>query len=86
MTYSENSNEQIQSVGQKRLNAFGIELGNVWKMSKELFILAQPTLGRSVRGGSWNHDVSDAGSGYRLDANAGYRNGYIGLALVRTCP
>ena len=86
VTHRGNSNQQIQSVGQKKLNAFGIELGNVWKMSKELYSQGQPAWGRSVRGGGWADDVSGAGSGSRHGAAAGRRSDDVGLALVRTCP
>lgn len=77
--------KQIQPVGQKTLNAFGIELGNVWKMSKDLYDPTYATWGRSVRGGTWDGGVNGARSDIRLGANAGFRNGSMGFSLVRTC-
>jgi len=41
-------------------------------------------LGRSIRGGSWNNDVSNAESGNRNNANAGNRNSNMGFGLVNT--
>jgi len=80
-----NSNGQIQPVGLKTPNRFGIELGNVWKISKDLYDAARPSWGRSVRGGSWCSDVRSAGLGVRDFALAGYRSGNMGFSLVRTC-
>ena len=37
VTQSGKSNRQVQPVGERRLNAFGGELGNVWKMSSDLY-------------------------------------------------
>jgi formylglycine-generating enzyme required for sulfatase activity len=90
VTYYGNSNpdgtgNQIQSVGNKTSNRFGIELGNVWKMSKDLHSPAQRSHGRSIRGGGWNNDINFAESGVRSSAYAGYRFDYVGLALVRSC-
>lgn len=90
VTHYNNSNtdgtgRRIQPVGQKTLNAFGIELGNVWKMSKDIYDPAHPEWGRSVRGGSWDYGVGFAESRIRLNADAGARYGNLGFSLVRTC-
>lgn len=85
VTHWGNSNRQIQPVGQKTLNGFGLELGNIWKMSKDLYDSAHPEWGRSVRGGSWGNDVSLAKSGNRNYAIAGNRGDRMGFSLVRTC-
>jgi formylglycine-generating enzyme required for sulfatase activity len=84
VTHAENSNGQIQPVGNKRPNAFGIELGNVAKMSKDIFDPANPYLGRSTRDHSWSHtiDGNSADSGF---VYAGYLRDFIGISLVRTC-
>lgn len=86
VTHWGNSGHQIQPVGNKTPNRFGIELGNVWKMSKELYDPAHRNYGRSVRGGGWGSDVYHAESGVRYHACAGDRDGYMGVSLVRTCP
>ena len=85
VTHQGNSNRQIQSVGQKLLNSFGIELGNVWKMSKTIFDPNQPEWGRSFRGGHWRFDVGIAKSVRRFHAYPGYRDDGISFSLVRTC-
>lgn len=86
VTHSENSNGQVQPVGQKRLNAFGVELGNVWKMSSDLYDTSHRNLGRSIRGGSCASVLSLAESGPPKIANAGNRYFNMGFGLVRTCP
>ena len=93
ITHSGNSGGQIQSVGRKdasgefviKKNEFGIELGNVWKMSKTLYDPARPGLGRSISGGSWLGGVGFAKSVGRSYANTGLRNAYMGFSLLRTC-
>jgi formylglycine-generating enzyme required for sulfatase activity len=85
VTYFGNSNRQIKPVGGKFLNKFGIELGNVWKMSKDIYIPTRPDWGRSIRGGSWSSFAHHAESGNRSSANVGYRFGRMGFSLVRTC-
>lgn len=83
--HSGNSDRRIQPVGQKTLNDFGIELGNVWKMSRSLRDPEHPEWGRSVRGGSWYDLFVFARSGGRVSTGAGGRVGNLGFALVRTC-
>ncbi len=80
-----NSRERIQPIGSKRANAFGIELGNVWKMSKDPFTTPQGSYGRVARGGSWFFDLSCAESSYRTIVYPGDRQDFVGLSLVRTC-
>jgi hypothetical protein len=83
VTHGGNSNGQIQPVGRKeiRLNAFGIELGNIWKMSKSLLA----PRARSVRGGSWLYNVLSARSDVSSSTDAGDRRSNLGFALVRQC-
>ena len=85
LTHAGNSNNQVQPVGHKWTNAFGIELGNVWKISKEDYDPTEPALGRAIRGGSCANDVSFAKSRFRGSAGAGNRVDDMGFALVRTC-
>jgi hypothetical protein len=94
LTHWNNSNGTIQPVGLKKLNAFGIELGNVWKVSKDLYKhLHERTrgswpLGRSMRGGSWHNIVTSAAkSDVRRMAQTGSsgRRDNIGFSLVRSC-
>ena len=82
VTHSGNSNGQVQPVGERRLNAFGVELGNVWKMSSDLYDTSRRNLGRSMRGGSWRLVVSNAESGNRNNANAGNRNSNMGFDCI----
>jgi formylglycine-generating enzyme required for sulfatase activity len=85
VTYSGNSNGRIQPVGLKTPNLCGIELGNVWKLSKDLYDPAHPHWGRSIRGGSWDDVVGYSESAERNGASAGYRGGSVGFSLVRRC-
>ena len=80
-----NSNGQVQPVRKKLTNAFAVESGNVWKMSKDLFHPAHPTWGRSMRGGSWYGVASGAWSAFHHYAFAGYRLDGMGFSLARTC-
>ena len=92
VTYYGNSNKpgpkvrQIQPVGHKKLNEFGIELGNVWKISKDMYDPAHSEWGRAACGGSWYSSASYASSGRRFDAGVGDRGSNDGFALLRTCP
>jgi formylglycine-generating enzyme required for sulfatase activity len=85
MTYSGNSNGKIQPVGGKKPNAFGIERGNVWKMSKDIFDSQAPHYGRSSHGCSALFGLCYAEPQTRLSAVAGYRGSRLGFSLVRTC-
>lgn len=85
VTHLGNSNGQIQPIGQKRLNGFGIELGNVIKITKDIFDSSRPQLGRVSRGGSWNSDRQFHGSNYRYPRLLGDRNNQVGFSLVRIC-
>ena len=85
VTYVDNSNQQIQPVGQKKFNAFGIELGNVQKISKTPYDPADPNWGRSVRGGGWSYADFYAESDYRHNMSIGSRDDDMGFSLVRTC-
>ena len=90
VTSWENSNpdgqgRRAQPVGNKRPNAFGIELGNVWELSSDLYNPLTLEWGRARRGGSWLDFVDGAGSARRDNANPGYAYGNVGFSLVRTC-
>ena len=77
---------QIQPVGLKKPNAFGVDiLGNVWTMSKDLYSSERPALGRSARGGSWTNRVDDAEVDFSRQAVAGYRFNNMSFSLVRRC-
>lgn len=85
VTHCKNSNDRIQPIGNKKLNAFGIELGNIWKMSKDIADPAHPEYGRSIRGGGWGYNVIYAESDVRRGAGAGDRLDGMGFSLVRRC-
>ncbi len=80
-----NSKGRVQPIGSKKTNAFEIELGNVWKMTKDLIDETQPLGGRTARGGSWFFDVSCAESNYRTIVYPGDRQNFVGFSLVRKC-
>lgn len=83
--YWDNSNHQIQSVGQKKLNAFGIEFGNVWKISSDLIDKMDPRRGRAVCSGDWIRVIPN-GLSVLLDTTlVGYRFPHVGFDLVRHC-
>ena len=92
VTHNGNSDGQIQPVGKKNVqgedaikkNAFGIELGNVWKLSKNVSHFGHH-FGRFTRGGSWNDQVNLAQSDRRMIAFSGDRNSDTGLSLTRKC-
>ena len=85
LDYSSNPDSQIQPVGQKYLNAFGIELGNVRKISKDLSSPAYPHWGQSMLGGSWNDDAYCSDSSVRNCEYAGRRTGTAGFSVIRIC-
>ncbi len=85
VTHEGNSAGRPRSVGLKRTNAFGLELGNVLRLSKDPYYTAHPSAGRSARGGCWFFDVRCASSKYKTIAYAGDRQDYIGFSLVRRC-
>ena len=85
VTHSGNSDWRLQPVGHKQLNAFGIELGNVWKLSRDIYDSERHEWGSSMRGGSFNFPDKLAKSKIRNAAGAGRRKGDIGFTLVRTC-
>jgi hypothetical protein len=78
VTYMANSYGQMQPVGSKRLNGFGIELGNALKLSKN----------NTVRGGAWNSPAYQAQSNFKNDLSITglTRHPTIGFTLVKTCP
>ncbi len=85
ITHEGNSSGRLRPVGLKRVNAFGLELGNVWKLSKDPYYVSQPKVGRTARGGCWFFDLSCASSHYKTIAYAGDRQDFIGFSLVRRC-
>ena len=85
-THEDSPDSRVHTVGLKRLNAFGLELGNVWKLSKDIFDPNAPLCGRSLRGGVWRH----AGRNHHLFSSempycdgAGVRSEFKGFTLVR---
>jgi hypothetical protein len=89
VTYYGNSGtdggRKLQPVGHKKLNAFGIELGNIWKVSKDLLVPSNPLFGRSRIGGSWKSSPEWAKSNRITFAGIGNRSDDIGFTLVRYC-
>jgi hypothetical protein len=82
------SGRQVQPMGTKKVNAFGIERPSVWMMSKDIYDSTHPDWDRSMRGGSWDVIAYGAESRIRHGAFAGRRFDLIGLMgfpLVRTC-
>lgn len=85
ITHYGNAYGIIRPIGRKIRNKFGVELGNVWKLSKDIWDSRYPECGRSVRGGGYNCMCHDAVSGRRACQGCGWRDGYTGFSLVRTC-
>lgn len=86
VTHAGNSNNRIPRVGSKKLNKFGVSIGDgILKMSKDLSNQQSPEQGRSIRGGSWIGLTVAALSVARFRAFAGNRSGDMGFSLVRTC-
>ena len=92
VTHYGNSNKpdpkvhQIQPVGHKKLNEFGIELGNVWEISKNIYDSKHPELGRAAYGRSWRYNASSSSFGKLIGAGVGDRDSYFGFVLLRLCP
>ena len=87
VTHSGNSNGRIQEIGRKLTNSFGIELGNVYKISKDIYNSEWPSFGRTKLGGSWSDDIQLAKSAPSnlWKTIAGFRWSDTGFSLVRTC-
>jgi hypothetical protein len=79
------SGRQVQPMGTKKANAFGIERPSVWMMSKDIYDATRPNWGRSMRGGCWVNHGNFAGTRIRNNADSGGRNEFVGFPLVRTC-
>jgi hypothetical protein len=77
VTHQLNSSGQMQPVGLKIPNGFGIELGNVWKLSKD----------GTIRGGAWSNSVYQARSAFKnhLSVPGITRHPSIGFVLLKTC-
>jgi formylglycine-generating enzyme required for sulfatase activity len=91
LTHEGNSNTdgigpKIQPIGRKKLNSFGIELGNIWKMSKDIYDSVHPNWGRSKRGGGWFDSKVNMRSDNRSGLSfPGVRYTHVGFTLVRKC-
>lgn len=83
---SARSNHEIKPIGLKELNAFGVELGNVWLLTQDIYDPEHPNWGRSIRGGSWKYNVDSAESHVRLNVQVDAPIDDVGFAWSRTCP
>jgi formylglycine-generating enzyme required for sulfatase activity len=95
--YESNSGGSTQAVGQKRANGWGLHdmSGNVWEWcwdlkgdypSATVVYPVGPASGsiRVRRGGSWRFDPQGARVANRGGDDPGYRNGVLGVRLLRT--
>jgi formylglycine-generating enzyme required for sulfatase activity len=93
--FSENSNGQLQPVGRKKPNAWGLHdmHGNVWEWCNDWFAEYQsgavvdpkgPSKGldRVLRGGSWFGLASSCRSAYRYGLDPSIRFGSLGFRLL----
>lgn len=94
VTHKENSGGQIQPVGHKRLNEFGIELGNVYKISKDScrwLTLEHHSVSYArfcdLSPGSYCSEVHSAAARLHTDIQIGPRlcREDAGFVLVRDC-
>ncbi len=84
ITYGKNTYYEIQPIGKVTPNRFGIELGNVWKLTKDLYEDTRPDLGRSIRGGGWG-DSDRPKSDSRFYHHPDDTGSDHGFTLVRHC-
>ena len=75
---------ELQPVGKKMRNRFGIELGNAWRLSTDLFDPAVPKASTTVRGGCYNSGKNRIESDLRSYSAGEYRCA-TGFSLIRTC-
>jgi hypothetical protein len=83
ITCRENAQDSIQPNGRKLRNSFGIELGNVERMSKSPF--SPSFTGRFALGGAWNEEGRSAELIYRGTETPGVYSPGIGISLIRKC-
>ncbi|PGK38546.1 cytoplasmic protein [Bacillus anthracis] len=84
--YNENSNGQIQEVGKKEPNAWGIYdmLGNVWEWCYDLYDEKVYGSYRIFRGGSWAETARGCGATCRRRSHPTFHIDDLGFRLARS--
>ncbi|UTM20269.1 formylglycine-generating enzyme family protein [Bacillus paranthracis] len=84
--YNENSNGQIQDVGKKEPNAWGLYdmLGNVWEWCYDLYDEKVYGSYRIFRGGSWAEEARGCGATCRRRSHPTFHIVDLGFRLARS--
>jgi len=84
--YNENSNGQIQDVGKKEPNAWGLYdmLGNVWEWCYDLYDKKVYGSYRIFRGGSWAEEARGCGATCRRRSHPTFHIDDLGFRLARS--
>ncbi|KXY78661.1 MULTISPECIES: formylglycine-generating enzyme family protein [Bacillus] len=84
--YNENSNGQIQDVGKKEPNAWGLYdmLGNVWEWCYDLYDEKVYGSYRIFRGGSWAEEARGCGATCRRRSHPTFHIDDLGFRLARS--
>ncbi|PGZ30842.1 cytoplasmic protein [Bacillus anthracis] len=84
--YNENSNGQIQDVGKKEPNAWGLYdiLGNVWEWCYDLYDEKVYGSYRIFRGGSWAEEARGCGATCRRRSHPTFYIDDLGFRLARS--